>query len=57
MKITQIKTPIVFKSGYPTFGSQGHLSVRQGHFPDYYVVKDVIPGDDERKGGILNYYA
>lgn len=64
MKITQIKNPIVFKSGYPTFGSDGHLNgnVRQGHFPDYMLPhEEVIPGDDERKGGILihkiNYFA
>lgn len=66
MKITQITNPIVFKSGYPTFGNDGHLSdtcnARQGHFPDYMLPHgEVIPGDDERKGGILihkiNYFA
>ena len=43
MRITNIKSNISFKSGYPTFGGCGHLSknesqpknVLSGHWPPY----------------------
>lgn len=37
MKVEAIKDRVVFKSGYPTFGSDGHLSLRYDPTWDIYL--------------------
>lgn len=64
MNITKIDS-ISFKSGYPTFGSCGHLSARstiydEAHIYPGYLHKLPIPGDIKSPDGILhnvNYLA
>ena len=38
MRITNIQSPISFKSGYPTFQSSGHLSLKGHPYPHYNPV-------------------
>ena len=38
MRITNIQSPISFKSGYPTFQSSGHLTFKGHPFPHYNPV-------------------
>ena len=64
MNITKIDS-ISFKSGYPTFGSCGHLSARSTIYDEPYIYpgylyKLPMPGEIKSPGGILhnvNYLA
>ena len=58
MKIAGLQNAISFKSGYPTFGTCGHLSNKPIYDEPYiypgYLYRLPKPGDIRPNGGILH---
>lgn len=55
MRVQVVQNSPSFKSGYPTFGTAGHLSIK--HNPSWDVYIGFKPVPDIKRGGLLNYYA
>ena len=56
MKVDAVKNNIVFRSGYPTFGTNGHLSAKPSDILDNVYI-GYKPTDTIKSGLTINYLA
>ena len=57
MRITPVAYSPSFKSGYPTFGTAGHLSKKLSYDPMWDVYWGYYPKPDEKNDGHILYNA
>ena len=57
MKIEAIRSNMVFKSGYPTFNSGGHLSYNPLDTYDHVFLYHRPSGGILKTGSVVNYLA
>ena len=56
MKVDPVKSNVVFKSGYPTFGSNGHLSYKP-EVSDHIYLYNRVKLNPSTSGLTINYLA
>lgn len=57
MRITPVAYSPSFKSGYPTFGTAGHLSKKLSYDPMWDIYWGYYPKPDEKNDGHILYNA